>query len=805
MLWNYLKHAVRNLYKQGLRTLINILGLGFGIAVCILIYMFTTMELSFNQFHENKDQIYRVYNSLARADGDRGISPFQPYELAKAITEGVAAVEKSCGLRSNPAWIGEGDKLFNEPIGFTDSTYLEIFTFPVIAGDKINPLSEPQSVVLTRTVAMKFFGDSIEDLDQIIGESIGFPQPPPNQYTITAVLEDPPVNNSFRWTVLIPYQNAQYYPQCNDPWGNTSVYVLLNNQSDPDDVEESLQSLVEEHHGERIGQMVHFGSLADVEDNFRYCLQPLPELYLNSNGFGGCYEVLSNVRIIKILSSIAVLILLIACFNYVMLTIGASMNRMRDLGMMNVIGARKGQILRHFISESLMLTLVALFLGIILAEQLLPLFNNLAEEDLTFTLYDRWENFIFLLFVLVFIVFSTSLYVGIFLLRKNQPVKFLRKELLSMKRHRFARYFVIIQYLITIILMICSGVIVKQLHYMVDQDVGFEKENVVVLPVDFPLQKVMTLKDKLLQQSHIKDVSMSDRNFVSGSSSTSEKNARGEIVTIRFLRIDHDYLETFGLTLLEGRNFKANEPIENNFNVIVNETFARQYKLDSPVGETITIKSFNDVKVTIIGVVKDFHFDSMRDQIESVMLIIFPYNSIWSVFVRTDNTDTQAALKQIETSWNEIVPEYTFDYHFLADMLEEQYNNEDRWSRITAYSAGIAIFLSCLGLLGISGLLVARRVKEVGIRKANGASIAKVLILLNGDILKWVLVSFILACPIAWFIMNRWLQDFAFRTSISWWIYALAGLAALLIAFLTITWQTYRAASKNPVNALRYE
>jgi len=805
MLWNYLKLAVRNLYKQGLQTLINILGLGFGIAVCILIFLFTTMELSFNQFHENKEQIYRVYNRLVRANGESGISPFQPYELARAIDDGVAAVEKSCGLRSNPAWIGEGDKLFNEQIGFTDSTFLEMFTFPVVAGDPVNPLSEPQSVVLTRSVAMKFYGDSIDDLDQVIGKTIGFPQTPPNQFTITAVLEDPPVNNSFRWTVLIPYQNAQYYPQCNDPWGNTSIYVLLNPQSDPVEVEETLQSLKEEHHGERIGQMVHFGSLADVEDNFRYCLQPLPDLYLNSDGFGGCYETISNMKIIYILSSIALLILLIACFNYVMLTIGSSMNRLRDLGMMNVIGARRGQILRHFISESLILTLIALFLGIILAEQLLPLFNNLAEEDLTFTLYDRWENFIFLFVIMAFIVFSTGLYVGIFLLRKNQPVKFLQKELLSVKRHRFARYFVILQYLITIILMICSGVIIKQLHYMMDQDVGFEKEDLVVLPVDFPLTKVMTLKDELLQQSHILDVSMSDRNFVSGSSSTGEKNAQGEIVTIRLLRIDHDYLGTFGLKLLDGRNFTANEPIENNFNVIVNETFARQFNLDSPVGEVITITTFDNVKVTIVGVVKDFHFDSMHDEIQSVMLIVYPFNSIWSVFCKIDNTDIQAAMRQIETAWNEVVPEYTFDYHFLSDMLKDQYNNEGRWSKITAYAAGIAIFLSCLGLLGISGLLVARRFKEVGIRKANGASVAKILILLNGDILKWVLVSFVLACPIAWYIMNHWLQDFAVRTNISWWIYALSGLAAIAISLLTITWQTYRAASKNPVNALRYE
>jgi putative ABC transport system permease protein len=256
--------------------------------------------------------------------------------------------------------------------------------------------------------------------------------------------------------------------------------------------------------------------------------------------------------------------------------------------------------------------------------------------------------------------------------------------------------------------------------------------------------------------------------------------------------------------LLDGRNFGENEAMEENYNAVVNETFVREFKLESPVGEVITMQSF-DVKVNIIGVVKDFHFDSMHDEIQSVMLIIFPFNSIWNVFVKIDHTDTQTALRQIESVWKEVVPEFTYDYSFLADMLEEQYNNEDRWSRITAYAAAIAIFLSCLGLLGISGLLVARRVKEVGIRKANGATVGRVLLLLNGDILKWVLVSFVLACPIAWYIMNRWLQDFAFRTNISWWIYALAGLAAVVIALLTITWQTYRAASTNPVNALRYE
>jgi putative ABC transport system permease protein len=762
------------------------------------------MELSYNDFHENKRNIYRVYYSYIEATGDKSFSCFLPYGLSAGLASEVPGVEKSCGLRSTMAWIGEEKKLFHEAIGFTDSSLFDMFTFRLIAGDRVTPLKHPRSVVLTKTVADKFFGDSINDYSQIIGKSILFPQPAPNDFMITAILEDPPVNNSFRWTVLVPYVNCQYYPQCNNAFGNTSVYILLQPETDVKKVEETAQALIETYHRERIKQLVHYGYLADVENNFNYLLQPLDELYLQSVDFPGCYETTSNMRIIYILSSIAVLILLIACFNYVMLTIASTMNRMKDLGMMNIVGAQKGQIIRHFISESFILTIIAIFLGVILAEQLLPVFNKLANVNLNFTFFRNWENFIFLILLLLFIVFTTSIYVGIFMLRRNQPLKFLRRELLTLKRHRFARYFVILQYLITIVLLICSGVIIKQLHYMLERDVGFQKENIVVLNIDFPYQKVLTLKDKLLQYSHIVDVSMSDRNFISGRSSNDLKNKKGKLVEVRFLRIDPDYLETFGIELIDGRNFTAGEPIEDNFNVIVNESFVKAFELESPVGEVITVQP-EEINATIIGVVRDFHFDSMHDEIMPVMLIVFPFNSIWAIFVRIDGQDVTAAMEQIQKAWDEVVPEYTIDYSYLSDMLDEQYNDEDRWSRITAYAAAIAIFLSCLGLLGISGLLVARRIKEIGIRKANGASVWNVVLLLNRDILKWIAISFIIACPAAWFIMNRWLQDFHYRTNLAWWIFALAGLATLVIALLTISWQTWNAARQNPVETLRYE
>ena len=614
--------------------------------------------------------------------------------MARAIAEKVPGVERTCRFRSEDAWIGINETQFNERLGLTDTSFLDMFTFPVIAGDPVNPLSEPRNVVLTESVANKFFGDSIDDWNDIIGTGIEFPQVAPNVFTVTAVLADPPDNNSLRWTVLVPFENARYYSQCNDAFGNTSIYVMLDRDNNREKVEETMQSLVDEMHGERIEQLVHFGGVTKEEYHFRYGLEPLKELYLNKHGMGHCYEIAGNTRPLYILSSIAVLILLIACFNYVMLTIGSSMNRLRDFGLMNVSGAYRRQIMGHFIGESFLLTLVSLFLGIILAEQILPLFNRLAQDDLKFTLYRDWKNYVFLVLVLLLIVFSTSNYIGLYPLRRNQPVKFLRKELLSLRRNRVARGFVILQYLITTALLISGGVILKQLRYMVRQDVGFDRENLLVLPVDFPLQKVLTLKQRLLQSAHVLDVSMSDRNFVSGRSSSSEKNANGDIILIRFLRIDPDYIPTIGLDLLEGRNFHKDVPVDSNYNVIVNETFIRKYGLEDPIGARIELKSW-PITVTIIGVVRDFHFDSMHDDIMPLMMMVFPLNDMWNVFVRIDG-DYAAAVAQVEQAWNEVLPEYPFEYRFMADNLISQYKSEDRWSRIIAYAAGIAIFLSCL-------------------------------------------------------------------------------------------------------------
>jgi len=737
---------------------------------------------------------------------DRLYSPFTDGAMAEAIQNKVPGIEAVCRLKATPAYIGMENELFQEHVGFVDSTFFDLFSYDFLAGDKETPLHRLKSVVLTESVARKIFKDTLVSLDDVIGKIIEFPEPPPfNHYTVTAVIADSPQNSSFRWTVLIPYVNSGEYARSNDFGGDTYTYVMLDETNDVERMEKTVQVLVEEFYGENLRQYVKLGLLEEGEHNFTIRAMSYRDLYLNSGHFTGSYEYVGNKKSLYILSSIAILILLIACFNYVMISVGAALNRVGDFGLMSVVGARRWQILFLFVVESFLLTLISLFLGIILAEQLLPLFNRLAQEDLGFTLYDSGSNFLFLLAMLLFIVLVNSVYIGLYLLRKSQPLRLLRREILSTRRNGVARISVVLQFFIAIVLLISGGVILKQLNYLVTRQVGFDKENTAVMHVDFDLQKIKTLKELILESPHVKSVTMSDRSFDSGSSSQGLQNKKGELINVRFLRVDSDYIQALGLELIQGRGFyKGETEVDSIPDVIVNETFVKELEIDEPIGERIKF-GMSNLSVDIIGVVKDFHYDSMHDEIQSLMMHSSPYNSIWYLFVKAEEGQMNAVLDHCEKVWKDVVPEFSWEYTFMTEILEGQYRDEDRWSRVIAYAAAVAILLSCLGLMGISGLLVARRFKEVGIRKANGATISRILVLLNMDILKWVFMAYILASPVAWLIMNRWLQDFAYRTSISWWIFVLAGLAAIIISILTITLQIYRVARQNPVHALRYE
>jgi len=803
MFKNYLKQAYRNLIKNTFHSFTNILGLGFGLACCILIFVYIQHELSFNCYHENADQIYRVAYRYIEGSGDIGYGCLQPDNLVEAFRNDIPQIKKLTPYRRTRVMIGYEEVKYQLRLGFADPDFLEIFTVPFLAGHPEGALDKPQSVLVTKSMADKIFGANGEGYDQLIGESLEFPQREPNLYVITGIIEDVPKNSTMDYEILAPWVNCHTYPRSNNAFGANLVFLHLHDKTESGLVEEIANGLIDNYWGEGIEQAVKFGSLQDSEENFEFFLQSIKKTYLYSSEISsGGYEQRGNLKSIYILSSIAVLILFIACINYIMLTIGQSMNRMKSLGLMNIVGAHKGQIARHFITESFIVTLLALFLGIVFAEQVLPVFNRFAQRELSFSLYQHWQNYFYLIGIVMFIVLLTSTYVTLSLYRISHPLSFLRGEIKLINRYRFARIFVTAQYLITIVLMISGIMIIKQLNYLKKQPVGFNDQNILVIHVDFQYSKIQLLKDKFRENPNVLNVTSGDRNFVSGSSSQGIKNKQDELIETRFLRVDPNYTNTLELEIINGRDFKEENQADWFNAVIINESMAKAFGFEEPLGEFIINE---EDTINIIGVVKDFHFDSMKRTVMPVMFFLFPYNSIWYVFVRIAPNNIPQTISALEESWNEIVPEYTFEYSFLDENLDDQYNTEERWSKITGYAAFVAIFLSCLGLLGISSLLVTRRIKEIGIRKVNGATMSNILLLLYRDILKWVILAFIIACPLAWFIINKWLQNFAYHTSLSWWTFVIAGGGALLISFLTISWQSFRAARINPVECLRYE
>jgi putative ABC transport system permease protein len=805
MFFSYLKYAFRNLIKQKAHTLINLVGLSFSIAIIILIYLYVSRELTVDRFQVNGDRIYQVSSSMIASDGKIMSSVYTLPGMAEEFQQKVPGVEATCRFKQTDAFIGPGEELFQENVAFTDSTFFRMFSYPILAGDRENPFREPKNVVLTESVVRKLFPDSLDVLNKVIGRTIKFPENPPgNLYTISAVIADRPEACSQNFDVLVPYENAKVYPGSMNYGGDSYCYIMLDKNNDLAGLERNGQSLANTFYKESIEQYIERGYL-DKDNQLTLHFKPFPETYLGYIDVYGSYSRKGNRSSLFILSSIGALILLIACFNYVMISIGIAMNRHGDFGMMKVMGAKRWQVLAQFVVESVLLSLVSLFAGIVLAEQLLPIFNNLSGEHLRFTLYQKGMNYLFLALLLGFIVSSTSSYIGLYLLRQNQPIRLLRKELLAVRRNGVARVSVVLQFFTAIVLLISGVVIMKQLSYMVNRDVGFQSENVIVLHVDFEPQRVNTLKEMILSSPLVKGVTVSDRNFNSGSFSSSVRDPGGDMLTLRFLRVDEDYLKTLGLDLIQGHNFEAGERSRDSIpRVLVNETLVKKLDLKDPVGQRIEMGD-NDMSVEVIGVVRDFHFDSMHDEIQPLMMYTSDFNRIWYLFVKADAGRMAAVLDYCEKCWKEVVPEFNWEYHFLGDILQEQYKTEDRWSRIVAFAAAIAIFLSCLGLMGISGLMVSRRYKEIGIRKVNGANVWQVILLLNTDILKWILAAYILACPAAWLIMHRWLQDFAFRIPLYWWIFTLAGLAAFLISILTVTLQIIRVARLNPVRSLRYE
>lgn len=779
MLKSYLKIALRNIRKHKGYSLINIAGLSIGMACCILILLWVQHEISYNRFHRNADNIYRIYTDFHY---DRGVRQFSniPQPVGPEFQKTVPEINLAVRLLDGAATVKHGADIFYEKeILYVDPSFFEVFTFPFIRGDSQTSFTEPHSALITESMAKKYFGDK-----DPIGEVLTMDQE--HQVKVTGIIKDAPDNSSIRFDFLIPYSYLDaigYDTKKWDSW-NCQTYVLLSKNVTAQQVVQKIQGYPKTFH-------------PDEEAYFR--LQSLKHirLYTLSGAMG-------SIKYVYILSVIALFILVIACINFMNLATARSAKRAREVGLRKVVGARRAQIIRQFYGESLVMTITALGFALALAEALLPFFNRVSGKNLNLDFSGNFVIYLTLIGIALFTGIISGSYPAIYL-SSFLPTKVLKSSFHSRSGNStFRKVLVVFQFSLSIMLIISTAVVYSQLKYIQNKDLGFDKENLIYVGMDDEriVRNFDAIKIEMLQDPSIVKVTRTFQipsyNRFSSDAEWEGKNPSQDIL-FNISVVDPDYLDTMKLELVEGRNF-SRDLSTDTFNYILNEEAVNQMGIDSPVGKWLECGE----KGEIIGVVKNYHYMPFTYEIQPLILHYNPPLFRYAM-IRISGMNVPQTIGFLEKLWGRFAPEYPFGYHFLNEDYDLIYQNERRMSEIFRYFTLLAVFISCLGLFGLASFMAEQRTKEIGIRKVLGATVSGITILLSKEFTKWVLAANVIAWPIAYFAISKWLKGFAYRADISLLTFILAGALALFIAVLTVGYQAIKAAVADPVDALRYE
>ncbi len=788
MVKNYLTIASRSLRRHKIYSFITISGLALGLAAFLLISVWVLHEISFDRFHANASAIFRVAEK--RHFPDHVQQNFRtPGPLSEKLKELFPEIKDSARV----AMTGERvlkyrDKVFYENTILTvDPAFFTIFSFPFVAGDKNTALDNPDSIVIAESVAQKYF-----DGDNPIGKTLTLDNR--FNFTVTGLIKDIPSNSHLQFDMAVPFSVVEKLGWRTDAWDFSMAltYIHLEESVDYSRFEKKIAGLIKNY---------------DTDTNIELSLKPLTEIYLFSSyddpdGRG-------RIQYVYVFALLAVLILIIACINFMNLSTARSEFRAREIGMRKVIGAGRIHIIRQFLAEAVFIAFISLLLAPVLIQLALPGFNKITEE--TFTLHN------FTSFGMILLVVAVTVFTGIIsgsypalVLSAFQPVRVLKKSAKSGSRGSFLRKgLVLVQMSISLVLLIVSAVIYGQVAYLKNKDLGLKKEHVVSIPLGISNEENSRIyklfKDAIERDSRIENVSAAFTHPTSFGTQAKDVVFGGrkldEEMPINITSVDFDFIETLGIEVLEGRSFAKKYGTEKG-NLIVNERFAAIIGVESALGKTLEIG--DTYKGNIIGVVKNFHLESASHSAIGP-LILFLNPGINYIFVRMNPDGIAATLEKMEQTWLNIAPHLPFAYNFLDEEFDRLYTDVENLGAILKYFTIIAGFIACLGLFALSSFAAEKRTKEIGIRKVLGSSVADILFLLNKDFFQIVLMANVLAWPVSWFLMSRWLQNFPYRVGLSWNIFVLAGLLTVLVTLITVSFQTVKASLANPAGALRYE
>lgn len=810
MFRNYLKIAWRNLTKYKFISFINLFGLTVGLTCCLLILTYILNEVSYDKYNKNADRVYRVTRTFYNGDGSVSlklstVSPPFGYYMPTDFPE----IEKMTRLLNNGTTpLRYKDKLINEPnVFFADENLCDVFTVKVLKGDPKTALKEPFSVMLTEETAKKYFGDE-DPMNKVLRANNQF------DVKVTGIYKAFPSNAHMHPNILVSFntlKDSAVYGEKNlqTNWGNNSffTYIMLPKNYDIKKMEARFPAFIDKRMTGQYG--------ANEPSKFtKLDLQKLTDIHLYSHTD---YEAEPNgdINRVYIFSAIALFILLIACINYMNLSTARANLRAREIGIRKVVGARRKELVFQFLSESLLITWAAILIALVLLYFFIPWLNKIAEESLSINQLLKWQVLI-PLFLSPFVVgIIAGIYPALFM-SSFQPVKTL-KGLFKVKGSslNFRKVLVVTQFAISIVLIITTMIVIQQLHFMQRTALGYDKEHLVTLPYYSQLDnKYESFRNTLLQNSGIKDLGRSSRIPTGrllddmGASAPGSDSMVPVKTEIRYVAADYDFVPTYGIHMVAGRNFSRDYGTDTS-NFVINEAAVKAIGWKN--AEQAVGKNFKYGFITghIIGVMNDFHFESLHQEIKPMILIMpasQPGQSFYnSISVKIAGNNVSAALDALKNAWQKYLPDLPYQYTFLDENFSKLYQAEQRQGTIFTAFAFIAIFIACLGLLGLSAFAISQRIKEIGIRKVLGASINNIVLLLSIDFLKLIAVAFVIAAFVGWYAMRKWLDDFAYRINIQLWVFIVAGIIAAAVAFLTISLQALKAATSNPVKNLRTE
>lgn len=806
MLKNYFKIAFRNILLNKVYSFINIAGLAVGIAVSILIFLFVKNELSFDKFNVNGDRIYRVITKKER-NGETIAQSAQPLPLGPELVSEFPEIESAVRFFSGEAIISYNGNHYKEDVKFTDPEVLSVFSFPLLEGNSSSALAQPNSVVLTEKVAREIFGNE-DPISKLIEVNLGERT---ETYVVTGKAKDIPDNSSIDFNILLPVSKMPEYQKEMNDWSSFSgsTFILLSKSFEIINVERNISNFVKKYFGSFISEGQASGWIDRSDNAFELRFQPLSDIHFSNVKYG--MEREGNPVYSYLLSIIAFIILFIASVNFVTLSLGRSASRAKEVGVRKVLGAGRNNIMKQFWSESILLTAVAFLISLFLVELLLPLFNQLSGKHFKMLNVISPDFLVVLGALIIFVGMLAGSYPSV-ILSKFQPVEVLKGKLRIGKGSIFSKSLVVIQFGLAVFLIICSVTIWSQLKYIQTKDLGYNGDQVIVIPVNWWGQgngaRVIDLfKSKLSGYPGVIDISGTSATFGEGWGMKLFKYD-GIVHQTYVYRVDEDYIPTLGLKLLEGRNFIKGSGADSVQSAIVNEEFVKDLGWKLPaVGKRLMDWDKKNLPqgLEIIGVVKDYNFMSLHDKIGPVILAKDPSWSMSVMMIKINKANIPAAMSHLKKVYSEILPDTPFEFTFVNQNVQKQYDDEMEWGEIVSTGSILAILISCLGLFGLVTLAVSSRTKEVGIRKVLGASINNIITVISKDFIKLVAISNLIALPIAYYAGHKWLQDFAYRIEMSPWIFLLAAGVTFAISLLTIAFHAIKAATANPVEALRYE